>query len=101
MRDEKYILEISNLEKCFGDKKVLDGVDLKIPENKVFGFVGKNGAGKTTTMKCVLGLLEADKGEILVNKEKVIYGDTKTNRFIGYLPDVPEYYSYMNPFSWL
>lgn len=101
MTEEKNILEITNLKKHFGEKKVLQGVDLKIPEKKVFGFVGKNGAGKTTTMKCILGLLEADEGEILVNGEKVTYGDTKTNRFIGYLPDVPEYYSYMNPKEYL
>ena len=57
MPDNKYILEIKNLEKSFGDKKVLKGVDLKIPQKRVFGFVGKNGAGKTTTMKMVLGLM--------------------------------------------
>lgn len=101
MTDGKYILEISELEKHFGDKKVLNGVNLKIPEKKVFGFVGKNGAGKTTTMKSVLGLLEIDKGEILVNGEKVTYGNTKTNRFVGYLPDVPEYYSFMTPKEYL
>ena len=98
---ENNILEITGLEKSFGDKKVLRGVDLKIPQNKVFGFVGRNGAGKTTTMKLILGLLDADKGEIFVNGEKATYGNTKTNRFIGYLPDVPEYYPYMTAKEYL
>jgi len=97
----KNVLEIEGLEKHFGDKQVLRGVNLKVPEKKVFGFVGKNGAGKTTTMKLVLGLMEKDKGKILVEGEKVTYGNTKTNRYIGYLPDVPEYYSFMTPREYL
>ena len=101
MKEYNNILEITGLEKSFGDKKVLRGVDLKITQNKVFGFVGRNGAGKTTTMKLILGLLEADKGEIFVNGEKATYGNTKTNRFIGYLPDVPEYYPYMTAKEYL
>ncbi|MBR4777965.1 MAG: ABC transporter ATP-binding protein [Lachnospiraceae bacterium] len=97
----KNVLEIENLEKRFGDKKVLRGVDLKVPEKKVFGFVGKNGAGKTTTMKLVLGLLAPDNGNIRVEGERVTYGNNKTNRYIGYLPDVPEYYAFMTPKEYL
>lgn len=95
------MLTITNLQKRFGDKEVLRGLNLSVPEHSVFGFVGRNGAGKTTTMKSVLGLLKADEGEILVSGEKVSYGQTKTNRFIGYLPDVPEFYSYMTPQEYL
>ena len=78
------MLAITNLQKRFGDKSVLKGVDLSVPEHSVFGFIGKNGAGKTTTMKTILGLLKADGGEILVSGEKVVYGQTATNRHIGY-----------------
>ena len=101
MTQDNYILRIENLEKSFGDKKVLRGVNLSVPPKKVFGFVGKNGAGKTTTMKLVSGLMTANAGEIFVNGEKVTYGNTRTNRFIGYLPDVPEYYSFMTPKEYL
>lgn len=52
-------------------------------------------------MKLILGLLSCDQGEITVNHMPVRYGDTKTNRFIGYLPDVPEFYSYMTPIEYL
>lgn len=89
------MLGITDLYKSFGDKKVLRGLNLAVAEHSVFGFVGKNGAGKTTTMKVVLGLLGADSGEITVNGERVAYGQTATNRYIGYLPDVPEFYSFM------
>ena len=95
------ILQISNLEKRFGDKQVLKGLNLAVPEKSIFGFIGQNGAGKTTTMKMVLGLMEADRGEIYVAGEKVCFGQTATNRHIGYLPDVPEYYSFMNPTEYL
>ena len=95
------ILEISGLKKHFGEKQVLRGVDLAVPENRVYGFVGRNGAGKTTTMKITLGLLAADEGEVRVCGEKAHYGNTATNRFIGYLPDVPEYYGFMTPMEYL
>ncbi len=89
------MLCIKNLHKRFGDKSVLNGLDLSVPEHSIFGFVGKNGAGKTTTMKTVLGLLKADAGEILVDGKPVTYGQTETNQLIGYLPDVPEFYAFM------
>lgn len=95
------MLRITNLHKSFGDKKVLCGLNLSVPEHSIFGFIGKNGAGKTTTMKTILGLLKADDGEVFVNGEKVFYGQTDTNRFIGYLPDVPEFYSFMTAEEYL
>ncbi len=89
------MLRIEALHKSFGDKKVLRGLDLSVPKNSVFGFIGKNGAGKTTAMKAILGLLKTDSGEIYVDGERVKYGNTETNRCIGYLPDVPEFYPFM------
>ena len=89
------MLRITGLHKRFGDKEVLKGLDLTVPEGSIFGFIGVNGAGKTTAMKTVLGLLKADGGEIYVNGERVVYGQTATNRHIGYLPDVPEFYGFM------
>ena len=58
------ILSVKNLKKRYGNKEVLKGLDLTVPENSVFGLVGKNGAGKTTVMKAVLGLLMPDEGEV-------------------------------------
>ncbi len=95
------VLMIRNLKKHFGSKEVLCGLDLSVPAHSIFGFIGKNGAGKTTTMKAILGLLKADSGEIYVMGEKVHFGQTGTNRHIGYLPDVPEFYSYMTPLEYL
>lgn len=95
------ILEVNEIRKAFGNQEILDGVSFQVQEHSVFGFLGQNGAGKTTTMKIILGLLQADQGDVRVNGEKVTYGQTKTNRYIGYLPDVPEYYGYMKPSEYL
>jgi ABC-2 type transport system ATP-binding protein len=95
------VLRIEGLCKSFGDKEVLKDLELSVPEGSVFGLVGKNGAGKTTTMKIALGLLKADAGEIALDGEKVIYGQTASNRHIGYLPDVPEFYSFMTAQEYL
>ncbi len=95
------ILKITDVYKSFGEKEVLKGISLSVPENSIFGFIGKNGAGKTTTMKLVLGLMKPDGGDIEVCGEKVKYGETATNRFVGYLPDVPEFYSFMTAREYL
>jgi ABC-2 type transport system ATP-binding protein len=95
------ILDIENLTKSFGMLRVIDGLTLSVPEHSIFGFIGQNGAGKTTTMKMVLGLLKPTSGTISVCGEPVTYGQTKTNKYVGYLPDVPEFYGYMKPFEYL
>lgn len=95
------ILSVRGLTKRFGEKEVLKELDLSIPENSIFGFVGKNGAGKTTAMKAVLGLLPIDDGEIFVLGERVTFGETKTNRHVGYLPDVPEFYPFLTAREYL
>ena len=95
------MLTLSHVKKRLGEKEVLQDVSFSVPENTVFGFVGQNGAGKTTAMKLILGLLSCDEGRITVNGSAVRYGNTHTNRFIGYLPDVPEFYSYMTPAEYL
>lgn len=95
------ILSVKNLKKRYGNKEVLKGLDLTVPENSVFGLVGKNGAGKTTVMKAVLGLLMPDEGEVYVCGRKVSFGQTETNKFIGYLSDVPEFYSFMTSLEYL
>ena len=94
-------LKIDNLHKSFGKNTIVNGLSMSIPENTIFGFLGKNGAGKTTTMKMILGFLKKDEGSIKVFGEEVSFGQSKTNRFIGYLPDVPEFYGYMTAKEYL
>ena len=95
------ILEIKHITKKFGQKMVLRDLCLSVPEHSGFGLIGQNGAGKTTAMRMVLGLLPCDEGEIYVNGEKVTFGQNSTNQYIGYLPDVPEFYGFMTPKEYL
>lgn len=94
-------IQLKGIKKNFGDHPVLQGVDLTIPQGSIFGFVGENGAGKTTTMKLILGLLAPDHGEVTIFGDKVHYGDSATNRKLGYLPDVPQFYSYLTAREYL
>lgn len=95
------VLELNHVSKSFGEVEVIKDLSFQVPEHSVFGFIGKNGAGKTTTMKMILGFLSPEHGEIRVCGEKVTYGNNNTNRYIGYLPDVPEFYNYMTPKEYL
>lgn len=95
------MLELKHVEKSFEERKIITDLSFHVPEGEIFGFLGQNGAGKTTTMKMILGLLKQDRGEIYVNGESVHYGQNMTNKYIGYLPDVPEFYSYMKPKEYL
>lgn len=95
------ILEIQQLKKQFGSQEVLKGINLLAEDHSLIGFIGQNGAGKTTTMKCILGLLPIDDGSIRVCGEPVTFGNTKVNRHIGYLSDVPAFYDYLSPMEYL
>ncbi len=95
------VLELNDVFKRFGNVTAIDGLSLSVPEHSVFGFIGRNGAGKTTTMKMVLGFLKPDAGTIRVCGDQVRFGNAKTNRHIGYLPDVPSFYGYMTPTEYL
>lgn len=95
------MLTVSHVSKAFGRKKVVEELSFSVPEHTIFGFIGRNGAGKTTTMKMILGLLKMDSGEIAVNGVQVKFGENQTNQYIGYLPDVPEFYDFMTPMEYL
>lgn len=95
------MLTVSGISKRFGTNQIIDNLSFSVKEHTIYGFIGQNGAGKTTTMKMILGLLPTDQGEITVNGEKVKYGQNSTNRYIGYLPDVPEFYTFLTPVEYL
>lgn len=63
----EYVLEVKNLNKTYGRKRVLNNVSLNVKHNEIVGFIGPNGAGKSTTMKCMCNLIYPDSGEITIN----------------------------------
>lgn len=95
------IIKITHLKKSFGNHHVITDLNLTIPQNCIYGFLGRNGQGKTTTMKMILGLLKIDHGSITVCNQPVTFGQNKTNQFIGYLPDVPAFYNHLNAKEYL
>ncbi|MCL2756908.1 MAG: ABC transporter ATP-binding protein [Coriobacteriia bacterium] len=95
------LLVVDSLSKRFKDLQVLDQLSFEVEEGSVFGFIGKNGSGKTTTMKIITGLLKAEGGQVYIKGRKVEFGETPTNHLLGYLPDVPEFYSFMNAYEYL
>lgn len=78
------LLEFINLQKSFGNKKVLENINLKLPKGKIIGLLGKNGAGKTTLIKLINNLLTPTAGEILVNGEPI---GVSSKKIISYLPE--------------
>ena len=76
-------LKIENVSKSYGDKKVVDNINIELNNPGVFGLLGTNGAGKTTTIRMLLGILKKDEGKISWNGKEV----TRKNVKFGYLPE--------------
>lgn len=82
-----YLLEVKNVCKKFGEHTILKDVSFKIKPGEIVGLVGRNGMGKTTLMKCILGLIKIDSGEITFKGETEYYTDKSMMNEIGYLLD--------------
>ncbi|MFA9376958.1 MAG: ABC transporter ATP-binding protein [Lachnotalea sp.] len=83
-----YVLEINGLEKSYvKGNKILKGVDIKIEEGLVTGFIGINGAGKTTTIKLILGLITPQAGEIKLFGKPLIGNEKEIKNRIGIVFD--------------
>lgn len=78
------LLKCINLEKNYGNKKVLKNINLTIPRGKIIGLLGKNGTGKSTLIKLVNDLLTPTSGEILVNGQPI---GIESKKIISYLPE--------------
>ena len=77
------ILELKNIEKSFGEKKVLTGVSFRAEGGKAFGLLGRNGAGKTTSIRILMDVFPADGGEVLIDGKPIDYRKIS----FGYLPE--------------
>ena len=77
------LLELKNIDKSFGENRVLKGVSFTAESGKAFGLLGRNGAGKTTTIRILMGVFPQDFGEILVDGKPIDHSKIG----IGYLPE--------------
>ena len=95
------MLEIKNLTKKYGDKVAVDNLSLSLESGKICAFIGKNGAGKTTTLKCCVGMLSFEQGEITINGISVKNDPLAVKQNIAYIPDNPDIYEFMTGISYL
>ena len=77
------LLELKNIDKSFGEKKVLKGVSFVAESGKAFGLLGRNGAGKTTSIRILMNVFPADAGEVLTDGNPIDYDKIS----LGYLPE--------------
>ena len=90
-------LKIKNVKKAyrkynlFGKEvsnfSALKGLNLNVNKGQIYGFLGPNGAGKTTTIKCIIGILEADSGEITIDGKNIKNNELYFKNKIGFLPE--------------
>jgi len=84
------MIEFKNLHKRFGKLVVLDGLDLNISKGGIFAILGPNGSGKTTLIKCLLGMVIPNKGEIIFDKKSVLRQWAYRNN-LNYLPQIANF----------
>jgi len=95
------IISIHNLYKSYGEKQVLNGIQLEVYKGQVLGYIGPNGAGKSTTVKILCGLLADFEGEVLINGVNVQANPTLAKKMIGYVPELAELYDVLSPREFL
>ncbi|MFR8104594.1 MAG: ABC transporter ATP-binding protein [Clostridia bacterium] len=85
------MIQIKHVTKSYvKDKKSVDDLDLEIKDGEIFGFLGPNGAGKTTTIKMITGILNPDKGDILVDNHSILHDPLEAKKNFGFVPDNPD-----------
>jgi ABC-2 type transport system ATP-binding protein len=89
-------IEFESLYKVFGATVALDNLSLWVPEGSVFGFLGPNGAGKSTALGILTGLDKPTYGTARILGFDIIHQAAEVRPLIGYLPDVPMFYGWMN-----
>src|SRR5437667_7015131 len=79
------IIDVHGMTKRFGDRTVVDHVDLTVRQGEIFGFLGPNGSGKTTFLRMLCGLLRADDGDGTCLGHDVIAESESIKREVGYM----------------
>ena len=90
------MIEIKNVSKSYdGINKVLDNISFNVLDGCIFAFIGHNGAGKTTTIKSLMGILDFDSGDILINGKSIKREPIACKKMMAYVPDNPDLYENM------
>ena len=89
------LVETTQLHHRFGDHDVLRGIDLQVPAGSIYGFLGPNGAGKTTTLRLILGLLQAQRGEITIFGKRIDRNRIEILKNVGSMIESPSLYDHL------
>lgn len=95
------MLKVVNINKKYGEFEVLKNISFEIKKGTIYGFLGPNGAGKSTTMNILSGLIDFNGGEIYLDGEDFKRNKRQLLRKVGYLPQNPVFYNYMNANEYL
>lgn len=95
------MIEIKNYSKSYSGKKVVDNISFAVNDGEIFGFIGHNGAGKTTTIKSIVGILDFEEGDILINGTSIKKDPMKCKCEIAYVPDNPDIYDNLKGIEYL
>ena len=96
------MLKIERLTKIYQkNKKAVDNITLEIKDGEIFGFIGHNGAGKTTTLKCCVGILNFEEGEITLDGLSIKKDPVDFKKQIAYIPDNPDLYEQLTGIQYL
>ncbi len=95
------IISVRNLSKSYGEKLVLNQINLEIAPGQVIGYIGPNGAGKSTTVKILIGLISDFTGEVYINGMDIRKNALDVKKSIGYVPELAELYDVLTPYEFL
>ena len=96
------MIEIKNVSKSYnGKNKALDNVSFNVPDGKIFAFIGHNGAGKTTLIKMIMGIIDFDEGDILIDDKSIKNNPIECKKIMAYLPDNPDLYENMKAIDFI
>ena len=90
-----HVIQTQGLTKAYNGVKALDGLNLEVPKNSIFGFLGPNGAGKSTTIKMLLGLTQPTAGKAVIFDRDIGRDSVAIRKRVGYLAQEPRYYDHM------
>lgn len=95
------IITIRELTKKYGEKTVLNNINLDVYPGQIIGYIGPNGAGKSTTVKILAGIIQDYSGEITVAGKNLSENITDTKKLVGYIPELTELYDLLTPREYL
>lgn len=96
------MIEINNVSKTYnGVKRAIKDVSFKVDGGEIFGFIGHNGAGKTTMIKSIVGILDFEEGDILINGKSIKNNSIECKMDIAYVPDNPDLYENMRAIDFI